>query len=53
MGVTREYPLHHFSRRLWSWRHEYGRAGTWRRQLGFDVAAAGADQLFATVTRTD
>jgi alkylation response protein AidB-like acyl-CoA dehydrogenase len=51
MGVTREYPLHHLSRRLWSWRHEYGRAATWRRHLGVDVAAAGADRLFATVTR--
>ena len=26
MGMTQEYPLHHFSRRLWSWRKEYGTA---------------------------
>ncbi len=52
MGVTREYPLHHYSRRLWAWRHEYGRARTWRRELGLDVAAGGADAYFATVTRT-
>jgi acyl-CoA dehydrogenase len=51
MGVTREYRLHHFSRRLWAWRHEYGRATTWRRALGTDVAAAGGDALFPTVSR--
>jgi acyl-CoA dehydrogenase len=51
MGLTREYPLHHLSRRLWAWRHEYGRAQGWRRQLGAEVAAAGADELFPTVAR--
>jgi acyl-CoA dehydrogenase len=50
MGVTREYPLHHFSRRLWAWRHEYAAVRTWRHQLGTEVAAAGADALFPTVT---
>jgi acyl-CoA dehydrogenase len=52
MGVTREYPLHHFSRRLWAWRHEYGAVGSWRRRLGADVVAGGADTFFATVTRS-
>ena len=51
MGVTREYRLHHLSRRLWAWRHEYGSARTWRRQLGADVGALGADALFPTITR--
>jgi len=50
MGVTREYPLHHFSRRLWAWRHEYGPAHAWRRQLGTDMASVGADAFYATVT---
>jgi acyl-CoA dehydrogenase len=50
MGVTRDYRLHHFSRRLWAWRHEYGQARTWRRQLGTDVGAAGADALYPTLT---
>jgi acyl-CoA dehydrogenase len=52
MGVTREYPLHLYSRWLLAWRHEYGRARAWRRQLGVDVAAAGADTFFPTVTQT-
>ncbi len=46
MGVTREYPLHHLSRRLWSWRHEYQRADLWRDEL-VDV---DADGLFPLIT---
>lgn len=51
MGVTREYRLHHFSRRLWAWRHEYGAAKRWRRALGVDIAAGGADELFPAISR--
>lgn len=51
MGVTREYRLHQYSRRLWAWSHEYGSSRWWRRSLGATVAAGGADALFATITR--
>jgi acyl-CoA dehydrogenase len=50
MGVTREYRLHHFSRRLWAWRHEYGAARGWRRMLGRDVAVGGADALYPRIS---
>lgn len=50
MGMTREYPLHRLSRALWSWRHEYGHARSWRRQLGDMAFSAGADGLFPLVT---
>jgi acyl-CoA dehydrogenase len=50
IGMTREYPLHHFTRRLWSWRHEWGTTAQWRRQLGDRVIAAGADELFPLIT---
>ncbi|MGE3836180.1 MAG: acyl-CoA dehydrogenase family protein [Acidimicrobiia bacterium] len=50
MGVTREYPLHQLSRRLWSWRHEWGTTTEWRRRLGAEVVTAGADSLFGLVT---
>ncbi len=50
MGMTREYELHHLSRRLWAWRHEYGGVGEWRRRLGDAVADAGADGLFPAIT---
>ena len=50
MGVTREYPLHHLSRRLWAWRHEYRAVAHWRRDLGRAVVEAGADNLFPLLT---
>ena len=46
MGVTREYPLHHLSRRLWAWRHEYQRADLWRDEL----VGVDADCLFPLIT---
>jgi acyl-CoA dehydrogenase len=51
IGVTREYPLHHLSRRLWAWRHEFVSANASRRQLGHAMGRAGGDQLFPNVTR--
>jgi acyl-CoA dehydrogenase len=50
MGVTREYPLHQFSRRLWSWRQEWGTTKQWRRTLGGTVVEHGASGLFGLVT---
>jgi acyl-CoA dehydrogenase len=50
MGMTQEYPLQHFSRRLWSWRREYGADTWWSARLGRALAAAGADALYPTIT---
>jgi len=50
MGMTQEYRLHHFSRRLWVWRSEYGDEQYWSRRLGEAVAEAGADQLYPLIT---
>lgn len=50
MGVTREYPLHQLTRRLWSWRHEWGTTRAWRRELGDQAIAAGPDRLFPLIT---
>ncbi len=47
MGMTREYPLHHLSRRLWSWRDEYGDERHWERRVGEIVAAADPGDLYA------
>lgn len=38
MGVTYEHTLHHNTRRLWSWRDEYGREDEWALRL-WEVAA--------------
>jgi acyl-CoA dehydrogenase len=50
MGMTQEYRLHHFSRRLWAWRNEYGDEQHWSRNLGGAVAASGAEQLYPLLT---
>jgi acyl-CoA dehydrogenase len=50
MGMTQEYRLHHFSRRLWAWRSEYGDEQYWSRRLGAAVAGAGADRLYPLIT---
>ena len=50
MGMTQEYPLHLLSRALWSWRHEYGQARSWRGQVGTMAIEKGADGLFSLIT---
>jgi alkylation response protein AidB-like acyl-CoA dehydrogenase len=44
IGVTREYRLHQFTRRLWAWREEYGAERSWSRALGaMAISGSGAD----------
>ena len=50
MGMTQEYPLHHLSRRLWSWRKEYGGDAEWSKWLGKIAVSQGADQLYPLIT---
>jgi acyl-CoA dehydrogenase len=50
IGVTREYRLHQFTRRLWSWRGEYGSSGEWEAWLGRRVREAGPDALYPAIT---
>jgi acyl-CoA dehydrogenase len=49
IGMTREYTLHHFTRRLWTWRQEWGSEARWSRAVGEQVTAAGADVLWPRV----
>lgn len=46
MGFTREHPLHYATRRLWSWRDEFGNENSWQRYLGHQVLNLGADRLW-------
>jgi acyl-CoA dehydrogenase len=46
MGYTREHNLHYSTRRLWSWRDEFGNETYWQSRLGHIVAARGADALW-------
>ncbi len=50
MGYTREHNLHYVTRRLWSWRDEFGNESHWQVRLGRMVAAKGADALWPTLT---
>jgi acyl-CoA dehydrogenase len=49
LGMTREYTLHHFTRRLWSWRQEWGSERHWSQTVGTQVTAAGPDALWPRV----
>lgn len=43
IGFTREYDLQRFTRRLWSWRSEYGNERHWANAIGARAAQKGAD----------
>jgi alkylation response protein AidB-like acyl-CoA dehydrogenase len=51
MGFTYEHALHQRTRRLWSWRDEFGHEAHWQAELGRRISAAGADGLWAFLTR--
>ncbi|BBK32254.1 acyl-CoA dehydrogenase [Stella humosa] len=51
IGFTHEHTLHHLTRRLWSWRDEYGRESDWSIELGQRVALVGANGLWPWLTR--
>jgi len=50
MGFTREHNLHYSTRRLWSWRDEFGNETCWQSRLGREIAAKGADALWPMLT---
>jgi acyl-CoA dehydrogenase len=50
IGFTYEHSLHFVTRRLWSWRAEFGAEAYWAAALGREVAARGADALWPHVT---
>jgi alkylation response protein AidB-like acyl-CoA dehydrogenase len=49
MGMTREYPLHWLTRRLWSWRGEYLSTRDTAAELGRRIIAAGPDRLYPAI----
>lgn len=50
MGFTQEHTLHYATRRLWSWRNEFGAEVQWQSEIGRTFAAGGADRLWETLT---
>lgn len=49
IGFTMEHILQRYSRRVWSWRDEFGSESVWAVRLGEAVAAEGGDALWATL----
>lgn len=50
IGITKEHSLHFATRRLWSWRAEFGSDSFWAERLGRESCAAGADAYWSSVT---
>lgn len=50
IGFTYEHSLQYATRRLWSWRSEYGSQGWWALRLGQSVCAAGPQSWWPIAT---
>lgn len=50
IGFTREHRLHHLTRRLFTWRDEFGHEGDWAVELGRVALAAGGDGVWPLLT---
>ncbi len=52
IGITEEYELGRMTRRLWSWRQEFGSGRAWNRWIGERVLHDGADELLPRLTQS-
>ena len=50
IGFTHEHSLHFLTRRLWSWRDEFGNETEWNQLTGRHMAKAGPDRYWAEIT---
>jgi acyl-CoA dehydrogenase len=50
IGFTKEYTLQLSTRRLWSWREEFGGDPEWAAKVGAYACRRGADALWPTLT---
>jgi acyl-CoA dehydrogenase len=50
IGMTQEFVLHQLTRRVWSWREEFGSTSWWRQGLGQLVSQVGADRLWPLIS---
>lgn len=50
IGFTQEYDLHYATRRLWSWRDEFGDEAEWSLVVGRAALSAGPDGLWPALT---
>ncbi len=50
IGFTQEYDLHFATRRMWSWREEFGKESEWNILVGRIALGAGPEGLWPTLT---
>jgi acyl-CoA dehydrogenase len=50
MGFTHEHILHHYTRRLWVWRRDFGSESFWGEKIGAAVAKSGPQALWPALT---
>ncbi len=50
MGFTHEHILHHYTRRLWVWRRDFGSESYWGEKIGAAYAKAGPEVLWAALS---
>ncbi|MFM8532199.1 MAG: acyl-CoA dehydrogenase family protein [Acidimicrobiia bacterium] len=50
MGFTHEHVLHHYTRRLWVWRRDFGSESFWGEKIGAAYAKAGPEVLWAALS---
>ncbi|WP_158743830.1 acyl-CoA dehydrogenase family protein [Acidisphaera sp. L21] len=50
IGFTQEYDLHYVTKRLWSWRDEFGNEAEWNALVGRAALEAGPDGLWPLLT---
>ncbi|MGW9131864.1 acyl-CoA dehydrogenase family protein [Streptomyces sp. NPDC055681] len=52
MGITMEYPLHRYTRRLWAWRDAVAGERRWAEELGRRTVTVGEDGTWTHLTAT-
>jgi acyl-CoA dehydrogenase len=50
IGFTHEHSLHFLTKRLWSWRDEFGNEAEWNQMTGRMMAKAGPNRYWAEIT---
>ncbi|MBM4763019.1 acyl-CoA dehydrogenase family protein [Bacillus sp. B15-48] len=53
IGFTYEHNLHHSTRRLWSWRDEFGTEKDWEKEVTKDLLNLPENGLWSMITKVD
>jgi acyl-CoA dehydrogenase len=49
MGITQDHDLNFYTRRLWSWRDEFGSEAIWQERIGREICAQGGPALWPSI----